>query len=380
MKPRWSHWIWVLDRGRVTSWSNDGTPLRMVGTHMDITRTGKQAGGERNSSPGELLQKITARGRGWSINSDDRPTAVLLPFASDGIHQIFRVSPQQVRDDATPVLARLHPDDLDDVVASIAQSARDLSPWQHEFQVQFDDGTLRWLRGHALPEREPDGGTLWHGFISDITERKGDETELLRSNHELEQFSYSVSHDMRQPLRMISSFMQLLHRGNWATQLDGEQQEFFSFAIDGAKRLDQMMLALLDYSRVGRKGEPPSWVESRQLLDEALHYLAPARIEAAAQIDIEGDWPPIFVSRDEMLRLLQNLISNALKFRLPERMPDDSCVRAGHEPSTGACVSRQRRGRAAGPGRAAVSGVCAAAVARRLRRQWRRSGAVPQNH
>ena len=158
------------------------------------------------------------------------------------------------------------------------------------------------------------------GVIVDINERKQTEEELLRSNSELEQFSYSISHDMRQPLRMISSYLQLLEK-KLGGQLDDEKREYFHYAIDGAKRLDAMMLGLLDYSRVGRKGEPPAWVQSRAVLDEALLFLQPAIAEAQAEIHIEGDWPPIFVSPDEMLRLVQNLVGNALKFRVAGRTP-----------------------------------------------------------
>ena len=157
----------------------------------------------------------------------------------------------------------------------------------------------------------------------DVTERKQIEEELKRSNADLEQFSYAVSHDLRQPLRMISSYLKLLD-SELADQLDPEQRVYLNFACGGAKRLDQMMVGLLEYSRVGRKGEPHTWVESRSVLDEALFFLQPAIAEAHTQIHIQGDWPRVFVSPDEILRLLQNLIGNALKFRVAGRTPEIS--------------------------------------------------------
>ncbi len=158
----------------------------------------------------------------------------------------------------------------------------------------------------------------FNGMLDTLARR---ETEILRSNAELEQFSYAISHDMRQPLRMISSYLELLDT-NLAEKLDAEQREYLKFAVDGAKRLDMMLVSLLEYSRVGRKGEPMTWVDSRAILDEALLYLQPAVAEAEARLRIEGDWPRVRVSPDELLRLLQNLIGNAIKFRLPGRTPE----------------------------------------------------------
>ncbi|MBK8579282.1 MAG: PAS domain-containing protein [Candidatus Accumulibacter sp.] len=158
------------------------------------------------------------------------------------------------------------------------------------------------------------------GTTQDITERKQAEDELRRSNGELEQFSYAISHDLRQPLRMISCYLQLLGM-SLAEQLDAEQSEYLNFAIDGAKRLDRMLVALLEYSRVGRMGEPLTWLESRAIVDEALLFLQPAIAEAEANISVCGKWPRVYVRPDGMLRVLQNLIGNATKFRVAGRTP-----------------------------------------------------------
>ncbi len=155
---------------------------------------------------------------------------------------------------------------------------------------------------------------------SDITERKEFEEGLKRSNAELEQFAYGMSHDMRQPLRMITSYLQLLMM-NLVGQLTLEHREHFNFAIEGAKRLDQMLVSLLEYSRVGRLYEPQLWLDSRSVLDEALLFLQPAIAEAEAHVQIIGEWPRAFVSRDELTRLFQNLIGNAVKFRVVGQPP-----------------------------------------------------------
>jgi light-regulated signal transduction histidine kinase (bacteriophytochrome) len=126
---------------------------------------------------------------------------------------------------------------------------------------------------------------------------------------------------MRQPLRMISSYLQLLER-SLAGQLDGEKRDYFDFAIEGAKRIDQMLVELLEYSRVGKMGEPPALTDSRVLLGEALQFLQPAISEARAKLTITGEWPHVLVCHDEISRLLQNLIGNASKFRVAGRSPE----------------------------------------------------------
>jgi diguanylate cyclase (GGDEF)-like protein/PAS domain S-box-containing protein len=104
-----------------------------------------------------------------------------MPFASEAIREMFHVNPEEVREDASKVVAMIHPDDYGEFVASIEKSARDLTPWCHECRVKYDDGLVRWLFGSSIPEREADGSVLWHGFITDITERKLAEEKLQLS-------------------------------------------------------------------------------------------------------------------------------------------------------------------------------------------------------
>jgi len=186
-------------------------------------------------------------------------------------------------------------------------------------ELHIPGGATVWTLASYMP-LEYQGEAAVLGWFFDITERKQQELELLRSNSELEQFSYAISHDMRQPLRMVSSYLQLIQM-NLAEKLDPSNRDFFRFAIEGAQRLDQMLLGMLDYSRVGRKSDPFAWLDSRAVLDEAMLFLGPAIAEAQAAIEISGEWPKVWASRDELMRLIQNLIGNAVKYRVPGRAP-----------------------------------------------------------
>ncbi len=165
-----------------------------------------------------------------------------------------------------------------------------------------------------------DTGSLYLTMLYDISLHKQIESALLRSNADLEQFAYSVSHDMRQPLRAVTGHLQLLERSLKAT-LDADNRENLAFALEGAQRMDAMIVSLLDYSRVGRKNQAKSWLESALVLEEALGFLAPAIAEHQANLVHRGVWPRVFASRDELTRLLQNLLGNAIKYHEPGQAP-----------------------------------------------------------
>lgn len=210
--------------------------------------------------------------------------------------------------------------------------------------AQFENYSGALDRYFEVRAFSPENGKFATIFY-DITERKRAEealkaqTEALaRSNAELEQFAYVASHDLRQPLRMVNSYVQLLER-RLADKLDGDTHQMMHFAMDGAKRMDQMLVSLLEYSRVGRKGQPLVPLLSRNGVDEALHFLEPALNEARAKVKISGDWPEIVASRDEFTRLWQNLIGNAVKYRAPDRAPELQITVAPEENGWCFCVA-----------------------------------------
>jgi diguanylate cyclase (GGDEF)-like protein/PAS domain S-box-containing protein len=126
------------------------------------------------------LQKITSRVPGivviqLRLRSDG---SFCVPYASESLDEIYGLSPQDVRDDASPALARVHPDDLPGFRASIAASARTLTPWRHEYRLQRPGQPEVFLASNALPQREADGSVLWCGFISDISAPRAAEEKL----------------------------------------------------------------------------------------------------------------------------------------------------------------------------------------------------------
>jgi signal transduction histidine kinase len=136
--------------------------------------------------------------------------------------------------------------------------------------------------------------------------------ELGRSNAELERFAYVASHDLQEPLRKVTSFVQLLSE-RYHGQLDGRADQYIEFAVDGAQRMQALINDLLAFSRVGRIGEQRQRVPLRTLLDAAIRDLDDNLAETAGEIEV-GELPTVTVEQALLRAVFQNLLSNAIKF------------------------------------------------------------------
>jgi len=162
----------------------------------------------------------------------------------------------------------------------------------------------------------------------DVSERLEGETrarqlveQLAQSNQDLQQFAYIVSHDLQEPLRMVSSYIQLLGR-RLGPSLTEECQEFIGFAVDGATRMSRMITDLVEFSRVESRGGPMAEADMDHILADAVDNLTVAVKEAGALVTVSPGLPMVRGDASQLTRLFQNLIGNAVKFRSPERVPE----------------------------------------------------------
>ncbi|MGF6812708.1 PAS domain S-box-containing protein [Paraburkholderia sp. Clong3] len=168
---------WICSRGKVVERDRNGRALRMVGTTTDITALRETAGQLQQSV--ELVTNLTDEVPGLVFQYRWMPDGrSFFSYASDGIRDIFELMPQQLATTAEAIDALVDRRDLAAYRQSLRQSAASLSPWHLEFRVQLPRQGLRWRQGDARPQRLADGSTLWHGFITDVTERKQIEAEL----------------------------------------------------------------------------------------------------------------------------------------------------------------------------------------------------------
>lgn len=144
-------------------------------------------------------------------------------------------------------------------------------------------------------------------------------TKLELSNKELEQFAYVASHDLQEPLRMVSSYTQLLER-RYKDKLDQDANDFIQFAVDGANRMQKLINDLLDYSRITARGKEFTKVDLSQVLGQVVSNLHELIIENNALVT-NDDLPEVYVDESQILRVFQNLIQNALKFKNRSELP-----------------------------------------------------------
>ncbi len=147
----------------------------------------------------------------------------------------------------------------------------------------------------------------------DITEQKRRAAELQRSNAELEQFAYVASHDLQEPLRMVANYTELLAK-RYQGRLDEKADKYIHYASDGARRMQRLVADLLAYSRVGSQGQPLVPTSAQQALQAVVEVLQHAVREAGAKVEFEG-LPMVLADPVQLHQLLQNLVSNAIKFR-----------------------------------------------------------------
>ncbi|WP_226022697.1 PAS domain S-box protein [Halomicrobium salinisoli] len=169
----------------------------------------------------------------------------------------------------------------------------------------------------TLETRE--GGREEIGVVRDVTEREERERqlealvdELEESNERLEQFAYAASHDLQEPLRMVSSYLQLIE-SRYAEELDEDGREFIEFAVDGADRMRDMIEGLLEYSRVETRGEPFELVDLDDVLDDVRRDLQMRIAESGAEITA-ADLPRVEGDRDQLRQVFQNLLDNAIEY------------------------------------------------------------------
>ena len=223
--------------------------------------------------------------------------------------------------EATPYMELVHPDDRTDTENQIGRLAQGETIAEHVCRMLCKDGSIRWVAWSGGP-----GDEAFYIVGRDVSDRLSMEHELAQraerlqgTNAELQDFAYTASHDLSEPLRMVASFLGLLERRS-GDVLDEKGREYLTQAAGGALRMRQLIDDLLLYSRVANEEPRREQVDLRALVAGVLQVLGPAIEEEGATVEV-GDLPTIEAEPSQLTQLLQNLIGNAVKFHAPGHAP-----------------------------------------------------------
>ena len=234
----------------------------------------------------------------------------------------------------------VHPEDREVVKKKAVENLKGQSSYPYEYRFIKKNREVGWVLENVT-SAEYKGKPATIGSFMDITERKRGEREreillkdlkeinvkLGRSNKELQDFAYIASHDLREPLRKISSFGTLL-QDSLEGKLDEDQQENFQFMIDGAKRMQVMIDDLLTYARITTRAKPFRQVNLNEVIEDLKNLeLATLLDETEGTIYVPEPLPPVHGDPSQMHQVFQNLVGNGLKFHR-EGVPPEITIRA----------------------------------------------------
>jgi PAS domain S-box-containing protein len=259
----------------------------------------------------------------WTCDPDGRNT-----YASDSFLKLAGISQEQCSDFGWG--STLHPDDAEQTIAAWKECARRGDTWSIEHRVLGVDGRYHWILARGVPLRDERGHiTSWAGINLDIDQLKANEEglranerellaanlALVRANDDLNQFAFAASHDLQEPLRMITSYSQLLVKG-FQGEMHGDAPLYLNFIREGTKRMRNLLADLLAYTQLSseKNRSPLDLIDLNRVCAQAIDNCKNA-IEESQAVVICDPLPAVPGHETHFLQLLQNLIGNAIKYR-----------------------------------------------------------------
>jgi len=219
---------------------------------------------------------------------------------------------------ARPYMEFIHPDDREATLAEAGKIATGLDTIHFENRYRCQDGSYRWLAWTASPSMSEE---RIYAVARDITAEKRASEELRLANQELEAFAYTVSHDLRAPLRAINGFVQILLE-EYAAELQGEARRYLGLVAGNAQLMGRLVDDLLRFSRLNRQPMRRQPVETRRVVDRALEQLRSSIEDRPVEISI-GQLPPCRGDANLLEQVFVNLVGNGIKYsrgRTPARI------------------------------------------------------------
>jgi|GEM_PF-2887035 len=316
MRHKAGHWVWVVDRGKVSKWTPDGKPLWMTGTHQDITRR-KQASQELADSLARYQHLSESSPAGvWQVDAEGR-----LAYVSPRWIEISGFNRSKIGTHWTDVV---HPDDLNQVEETWRWVRQQGQMLQTEFRFAKPDGQTVWVLCLANPETRVDGEiTGWIGTVTDITSLKNTAEKLRQASQQAEsaniaksRFLATMSHEIRTPMNGILGMAQLLLDDGLQT---GQRNDYVRTILNSGQSLLALLNDILDLSKVeaGKMALEEGIADPGQILDECHRLFNESAQSKGLTLTLDKQNLPHDSFTGDPYRLnqmLRNLINNAIKF------------------------------------------------------------------
>ncbi len=304
-------WGWILSKA-VPILNDEGEIAEWFGTAKDITER-KRTEGALKESEAQLAeaQRITRTGS-WSHD------LVEGKFSwSDELYRIFGVNKSEVGGHFQFFLDNIHPEDRARVLKANLEAMEFGDPFHIEYRILTPGGRVKTIREIGYSKKDECGKVVrLFGTAQDITDQKRTEARLRRSNAELQQFAYVASHDLQEPLRMVTMYIALLSK-RFGDELSPLAKEYMRNAVEGSSRMKELIDDLLQYSRLDSRQIDQEPVDMNAVARQVVENLDASIREAGARVTIEP-LPAIPADEQQIGQVLQNLLSNAIKFRSRE--------------------------------------------------------------
>jgi PAS domain S-box-containing protein len=290
-----------------------GTPVLVGGIAIDITEQ-RRAQAALTESRERLRLAADAGNVGlwdWDIQSN-------RVVWSDTVYEVHGLERGSFGGTVEDFAALNHGDDMDRVKSALSHALEAREPYQIEFRTIRPDGQIRWLSTTARVLYDDRGQPVrMLGAVLDMTERRDHEERLRRSNEELQEFAFVASHALREPLRMVNAYTELLLRR--AAGIEAPDVQIYRQHIQrGVRRMEELIHDLLAYSRVIHGESQEGVADLQRALDKALRVLQTELAESSAEISADN-LPVVGGGEAQFEQVFQNLISNSVKYRDTER-------------------------------------------------------------
>jgi PAS domain S-box-containing protein len=248
---------------------------------------------------------------------------------NEGIKSLFSYDRTEDTERMDWWINNIHAEDKDRVTKKLEEHIKKHDPnWHDEYRFRAADGSYKYVldRGFTVYDDRKNPVRMI-GAMQDLTERKNNElvlkqlnaslekraSELAESNAELERFAYVASHDLQEPLRMVTSFLQLIEK-RYKEKLDAKAHEYIHFAVDGAERMKRLILDLLEYSRVNSSQHEVDEIDLNSIMDDVLLTYSTSLEETGGKLT-KVQLPVVKGSKIQIQQLFQNIVGNAIKYR-----------------------------------------------------------------